>query len=180
MKFTRLDIPDCLLIEPQVFSDPRGSFYESYRHDLFQKNGISEEFIQVNQSISACGVLRGLHFQIPPREQSKLVRVVRGRAFDVAVDIRKNSKTFGRHVSILLDAAKPSWLYIPRGFAHGFLALEDDTEFQYQVSEYYSPEHERGIHWDDPQIAIVWPKIEPPYLLSEKDKKYPTLREFTA
>ena len=177
MKFTRLAIPECIYIEPDVRRDPRGSFYESYKKGEFQANGISEDFVQDNQSFSTRGVLRGLHFQIAPHPQAKLVRVLKGRAFDVAVDIRKESRTFGRFVSVTLDAAKPGWLYIPGGFAHGFLALEEQTEFHYKVSDYYSPECERGIRWDDPAIGIAWPKLDIPYSFSGRDKMFPTLKE---
>lgn len=177
MRFTRTEIPDVMLIQPEVFEDGRGSFFEFYNRELFAKNGIPEEFIQDNHSRSSRGVLRGLHYQKEPRAQAKLVRVIRGSVFDVVVDIRKGSKTFGGHVSHLLSGNNRTMIYIPAGFAHGFCALEDGTEFIYKVSDYYSREHERGIRWDDPAIGIRWPKVEGGYVLSEKDKKHPTLKE---
>ena len=175
MKFSKTTIPDVLLIEPTVFSDSRGFFFENYHRELFLKNGIAADFVQDNHSSSAKGVLRGLHYQVPPRAQAKLVRVVRGEAFDVVVDIRRNSKTFGRCACEILSAQNRKMLYIPPGFAHGFLSLEDGTEFLYKVSDLYSPEHERGILWNDPALAIPWPKVSGSFVLSEKDKKYPTL-----
>ena len=177
MKFIPLEIPDVLLIEPDVFNDGRGFFYENYRQDLFRKNGVAADFVQDNHSRSSKGVLRGLHYQVAPKEQAKLVRVARGAAFDVVVDVRKGSKTFGRWVGHVLNEENKSLLFIPAGFAHGFLALEDDTEILYKVSDVYSPAHERGILWNDPGVGIVWPKIDAPVLLSDKDKKYPALKE---
>jgi dTDP-4-dehydrorhamnose 3,5-epimerase len=155
-----------ILIEPKLFGDSRGFFYESYREDLFAQNGIGARFVQDNQSRSAKGSLRGLHYQISPMEQSKLVRVVSGEVFDVVVDIRPGSKTFGQHYDVLLSAENKKLLYVPDGFAHGFLALKDNTELVYKVSNFYSP---------DPKVGIDWPKLDVPYLLSEKDKKNPTL-----
>ena len=177
MKFIPTDLPGVLLIEPKVFSDERGFFFESYLKDLFRQNGIDADFVQDNHSRSAEGVLRGLHYQTAPKEQAKLVRVTRGEAFDVVVDIRKGSKTFGRWTGHVLSEEKKNMLFVPAGFAHGFLALRDETELLYKVSEVYSPAHERGIRWDDPGVGIVWPKTTSPILLSEKDKKYPTLKE---
>lgn len=177
MRFIPTKIPDVISIQPDVFPDGRGFFFESYREDLFKKNGIHTNFVQDNHSASAKGVLRGLHYQMAPKQQAKLVRVVRGEAFDVVVDIRKGSKTFGQWVADVLNAKKKNMLFVPAGFAHGFLALEEGTEFIYKVSDFYSPTHERGILWNDPGIGIVWPKIDAPLILSEKDKKYPTLQE---
>ena len=170
MKFTPLAIPDIILIEPRVFEDPRGFFLESYNYAVFSKHGIKDIFVQDNHSKSARGVLRGLHYQVPPKAQAKLGRVIRGKAFDVAVDIRRHSKSFGRHVSLVLNAEDKSMLYIPSGFAHGYCALEDETEFIYKVSDFYSPEHERGILWNDPALKIDWPKME--YTLSPRDQKH--------
>ncbi len=176
MKFTPTKFPEVILIEPEVFSDARGFFYESYREDLFAQHGVRTHFVQDNQSCSAKGGLRALHFQRKPREQAKLVRVVSGEAFDVVVDIRRGSKTFGQYYDTLLSAENKKMLYIPEGFAHGFLALKDNTEFVYKVSDLYSPEHEQGILWNDPALGIPWPKLDVDYLLSEKDKKNPMLR----
>jgi dTDP-4-dehydrorhamnose 3,5-epimerase len=177
MKFSRTAIPDVILIEPQVFSDARGAFFECYHRDLFRQNGIAADFVQDNHSVSAKGVLRGLHYQVAPRAQAKLVRVVRGSAFDVVVDIRKGSRTFGRAACETLTAVNRKMFFIPPGFAHGFLALEDGTEFLYKVSDLYSPAHERGILWNDPALAIPWPTIEGGFLLSEKDTKNPALAQ---
>ena len=177
MKFTATKIPGVVLIEPQVFGDGRGFFLESYREDECEKNGIRVHFVQDNHSCSAKGVLRGLHTQIAPKEQAKLVRVVRGEAFDVVVDIRPGSKSFGQWEGHILSGENKKMLFVPAGFAHGFLALEDETEFIYKVSEIYSPSHERGIRWNDPGIGIQWPKIDTPYIFSEKDKKFPALKE---
>ena len=177
MKFTPLEIPDVLLIEPKVFEDARGFFFEIYREDLFKKHGISHPFIQDNQSLSRASVLRGLHYQESPMGQAKLVRVIKGKAFDVAVDIRKKSKTFGKYVSATLSEENHAMLYIPEGFAHGFCTLADNTEFLYKVSKPYSPQHERGIFWKDPAIGIAWPKSDREYILSERDRTYPLLRE---
>ena len=175
MKFIETALPGVILIEPTVFQDERGFFFENYHKELFFKNGIREEFVQDNHSRSAKGVLRGLHYQTNPKAQAKLIRVVKGEAFDVAVDIRKGSKTFGKCVSHVLSAENKKMLYIPAGFAHGFCALEAGTEFLYKVSSVYSAAHERGILWNDPALAIPWPKLDAPYLLSEKDRKNPPL-----
>ena len=179
MKFIPLKIKEVILIDPEVFEDSRGFFFESYSRDFFSRNGIQEEFVQDNHSRSLKGVLRGLHYQLLPLDQAKLVRVVSGKAFDVVVDIRPGSKTFGHYVSETLTAQNKKILYIPTGFAHGFLSLEDGTELLYKVSKPYSPTHERGILWSDPQISIVWPKLDTPYAFSEKDKKFPYLKEIT-
>jgi len=177
MNFIKTAINGVIVIEPKVFDDPRGFFYESYRKKLFVQNGIKDDFVQDNVSSSAKGVLRGLHFQIAPRAQAKLMRVLRGSVYDVAVDIRPRSKTFGKFFSILLSADNRKMLYIPKGFAHGFCVLEEGTEFMYKVSDYYSPEHERGVLWSDPGLAIPWPKLDRAFILSEKDKKYPNLKD---
>ncbi len=177
MKFTPLAIPDVILIEPRIFEDARGIFCENYNRAIFATNGIKDDFVQDNHSRSALGVLRGLHYQVEPKAQAKLMRVTRGSVFDVAVDIRKNSKTFGKHVSTILNAENRRMLYVPKGFAHGFCVLEDKTELLYKVSDFYSPEQERGLIWNDPLLAIDWPKPGREFLLSEKDKKYPTLKE---
>ena len=175
MKFIPLSIPDVFLIEPKVHPDARGFFYESYREDFFAQNGIQTRFVQDNCSRSSKGAVRGLHYQIPPMAQAKLVRVTTGRVFDVAVDLRKKSKTFGKYVSVILSGDKFQWFYVPEGFAHGFCALEDNSEFHYKVSNFYSPKDERGIIWNDPDIGIDWPKMD--YILSDKDQKYPSLKQ---
>ena len=171
MKFIPLAIPDVILIKPQVFEDSRGFFLESYNARVFSKNGIKDTFVQDNHSKSAKGAVRGIHYQIPPKAQAKLLRVIRGKVFDVALDIRRNSKSFGKHVSIILSAQDKSMLYVPPGFAHGYCALEDGTEFIYKVSDFYSPEHERGILWNDPALKIPWPKLDTDYLLSSRDQR---------
>ncbi len=177
MKFIPTSIPGVLVIEPQVFKDSRGFFMESYRKSEFVQNGILADFIQDNHSASSKGVLRGLHFQISPMDQAKLVRVIKGEVFDVVVDIRRGSATFGKSFCLILTADKKEMLYIPSGFAHGFLTLSDGAEFIYKVSREYSPSHEKGIRWDDPDLGIPWPKLERPYIFSDKDKKFPTLKE---
>jgi dTDP-4-dehydrorhamnose 3,5-epimerase len=177
LKFVATEIAGVVLIEPDVFEDARGFFVETYRRDVFRANGIDVDFVQDNHSLSKKGTLRGLHYQIAPKEQAKLVRVVRGEVFDVVVDIRPASKTFGRHVAQTLSAANKKMLFVPAGFAHGYLTLSDEAEFLYKVSEVHSPEHERGLRWDDPALGIAWPKVNGPYTLSEKDKKFPSLRE---
>ena len=176
MKFTATAVEGVFLIEPRVFEDGRGFFFESYRRDEFVRHGITADFVQDNHSRSSRGVLRGLHFQTAPYEQAKLARVARGGAFDVVVDIRKGSKTYGRHIAETLTADNKKMLYLPAGVAHGFLALEDGTEFLYKVSQPYSPGHERGVLWNDPKIGIAWPKMDIDYVLSEKDKKFPLLQ----
>ena len=177
MKFTRLNIPDVILIEPTVLEDERGFFYEFYHEKVFAQNGITTKFEQDNHSRSVKGVLRGLHYQVSPRAQAKLVRVIQGEVFDVTVDIRKGSKTFGQFVSVHLSEENKKLVYVPAGFAHGFCVLKDGTEFHYKVSDFYSPDHERGIIWNDPAIGIPWPKLDVPYILSERDKKFPFLKD---
>jgi dTDP-4-dehydrorhamnose 3,5-epimerase len=173
--FSRLAIPDVILIKPRIFSDERGQFLETYKQSEFEGFGISGPFAQGNHSISGRGVLRGLHYQAKPKAQAKLVRVVVGEIFDVAVDIRKNSPTYGQWVAANLSAVNRAILYIPVGFAHGFCVLSESAEVLYMASEEYSPSHERGIIWNDPKLSIDWP-IDAP-ILSAKDKAWPTLRE---
>jgi dTDP-4-dehydrorhamnose 3,5-epimerase len=176
-KFSRVDqIPDLVLIEPAVFEDKRGFFMETYSYKDFEKFGINEKFVQDNHSRSIKGVLRGLHFQIEPFAQSKLVRCIKGEIFDVAVDIRPDSKTFKKWFGVILSEENKRILYIPKGFAHGFVVLSEVAEVEYKVDNFYSPEHERGIIWNDPEIGIEWPIDNP--ILSEKDAKLPTLKEF--
>ena len=174
-EFKRLEIPDVILITPTAFADERGFFMESHKESEFKANGIEFEFKQDNHSKSSRNVLRGLHYQLEPYAQGKLVRVVTGSIFDVAVDIRKSSPTFGKWVSAELSEDNKKMLWIPPGFAHGFLTLEDNTNVLYKTTNEYNKESERGISWNDPEIGIKWPVNNP--LLSEKDKKHPILKE---
>ncbi len=169
MRVTPTAIPDVLIIEPKVYGDARGFFYESFNQKEFQKaTGLDVQFVQDNHSRSAKGVLRGLHYQIQ-QPQGKLVRVVKGAVFDVAVDLRKSSKTFGKWVGVELSEENAKQLWIPEGFAHGFLVLSETADFLYKTTDYYAPEHERSVIWNDSDIAIEWPPGYEP-LLSEKDK----------
>lgn len=171
MKLTQLAIPDVMVFEPRVFGDDRGFFFESFNQSAFEKStGISTRFVQDNHSKSQRGVLRGLHYQLPPMAQGKLVRVIHGEVFDVAVDIRRRSPTFGKWVSVLMSAENKLQLWIPEGFAHGFVTLSDTAELLYKTTNYYSPEHERCIAWNDPIIGINWP-IEREPQLSSKDQQ---------
>jgi dTDP-4-dehydrorhamnose 3,5-epimerase len=167
MNLIKTKIEGLFLIEPDVFPDPRGYFFESFQKEKFQALGIDVDFLQDNESMSQKNVLRGLHFQIPPFEQGKLVRVVRGSVLDVAVDIRKKSKTYGQWESSVLSAENKLMMWIPEGFAHGFITLEDDTIFQYKCTNYYNRESECGIIWNDPDLQIDWGIDKP--LVSEKD-----------
>jgi dTDP-4-dehydrorhamnose 3,5-epimerase len=175
MKVIETAIPDVKLIVPSVFGDSRGYFMETYKDNVFRDAGITTTFCQDNESCSCKGALRGLHYQETPHSQAKLVRVVRGSVWDVAVDIRKGSPTFGKYVAETLSADNKHQLYIPRGFAHGFLVLEDDTIFCYKCDNYYVPQSDQGIRFDDPMIDILWPNIGVPPILSEKDLKHPLL-----
>ena len=180
MKFTRTSIPDIFLIEPKVFGDDRGYFVETFKSELFeQETGIKTTFVQDNESRSSYGVLRGLHYQLPPYAQSKLVRVIEGKVLDVAVDIRKGSPTFGQQLSIELSAENKHQLFVPRGFAHGFVVLSDTAIFSYKVDNYYSPECDRGIRFNDPQLNIDWMIDAQKLQLSEKDKVQPLFKEVT-
>lgn len=172
--FIGTDIEGVVIIEPRVFGDERGYFMETYNKADFHKAGIMNEFVQDNQSKSRKGVLRGLHFQ-KQYPQAKLVRVTKGEVYDVAVDLRKNSLTYGKYVGIILSAEKRNMLFIPKGFAHGFLVLSDEVEFTYKCDEFYHPEDEGGIRWNDPTIRIEWPKVGESYFLSEKDRNLPTV-----
>jgi dTDP-4-dehydrorhamnose 3,5-epimerase len=178
MNFIRTEIEDVLIIEPVVYGDERGYFVETFREDKLEAFlGYKIDFCQDNESKSSRGVLRGLHYQLAPAAQTKLVRVIRGRVLDVAIDIREGSPTFGKHVAVELSSENKRQLLVPRGFAHGFVVLEDDTVFAYKVDNYYSPENDRGIAFDDPDIGIDW-QIETSLLkLSEKDTKQPSLKE---
>ena len=171
MKVIQTTIPDLIVLEPKIFGDERGFFFESFnRNTFFEATGIDAEFVQDNHSKSEKNVLRGLHYQLAPRAQGKLVRVVFGAVFDVAVDIRKDSPTFGRWVGETLSAENKKQLWIPQGFAHGFLTLTDSAEFLYKTTEYYFPDHERCIAWNEPNIGIQWPLTEEP-ILSTKDQQ---------
>ncbi|MFQ2756128.1 dTDP-4-dehydrorhamnose 3,5-epimerase [Aeromonas caviae] len=177
MNFIKTAIPDVLIIEPKVFGDARGFFYESFCQKLFDDAvGHNINFVQDNHSKSSKGVLRGLHYQLAPRAQGKLVRCVAGEVFDVAVDIRKDSATFGQWVGVVLSAENKRQLWIPEGFAHGFVTLSETAEFLYKTTNYYSPEHDRGVIWNDPTINIKWPEMGE-FLLSDKDKKQKSLLE---
>ena len=178
MQFTRTNISDVIIIEPKVHGDERGYFVETFRADKLEEFiGFKINFCQDNESKSSKGVLRGLHYQLPPFAQTKLVRVIQGRVLDVAVDIRKNSPTFGQHVAVELTADNKRQLLVPRGFAHGFVVLEDDTIFAYKVDNYYSPECDRGIAFNDPALNIDWMLKTEELKLSAKDTKQPKLNE---
>ena len=170
MQVVQTAIPDVLMLEPKVFGDDRGFFFESFNQQTFQNlPGIKANFVQDNHSKSATNVLRGLHYQIE-RAQGKLVRVTSGEVFDVAVDIRRQSATFGKWVGVLLSAENKRQMWIPPGFAHGFVVLKDNTEFLYKTTDYYAPQYERCIRWDDPAIGIQWPITQSP-ILSAKDQQ---------
>lgn len=176
--FKPLKIKEVVLVAPKVFGDSRGFFMESYQKSEFYKNGICVEFNQDNHSKSIKGVLRGLHYQTNPMAQAKLVRCLKGQIFDVAVDIRKDSKTFGQWVGEVLSEENKNMLFIPEGFAHGFVVLSDEAELLYKASNEYSPQNDKGIRWNDPAININWGvDFEP--LISEKDSKQPFLNEIT-
>jgi dTDP-4-dehydrorhamnose 3,5-epimerase len=163
------------IIIPILHADMRGFFFESYRKSDFNSHGIADNFVQQNISLSAKNVLRGLHYQLNPAAQGKLVSVMSGRIFDVAVDIRKNSPTFGKYISVELSSSEPRMFWIPAGFAHGFVSLEDGTRVSYLTTREYSPQHERGIIWNDPDIGIKWPVQSP--IIAERDSMFPRLRE---
>ncbi len=166
------------LLVPSVFEDSRGFFAESYNRERFRAvTGVDTEFVQDNHSRSIRGVLRGLHYQLSPREQGKLVRVVRGAVLDVAVDIRRSSPTFGEWFSVELTEDNHKQLWVPPGFAHGFLTMSESADLVYKVTEYYSPEHDRGIRWDDPEIGIDWPDVGIDPIVSQKDADAPFLRD---
>ena len=177
MEVLETEIPDVKIVVPDVFRDARGYFVETYNAERYAKAGITAHFVQDNESKSSRGVLRGLHWQAGEHAQAKLVRVIRGAVWDVAVDIRKGSPTFGRHVSCELTAENCRQFYIPRGFAHGFVVLEDDTLFSYKCDNFYCKESERGMKFDDPALGIRWPWPGRDYLLSEKDKVHPPLKD---
>ena len=177
MNIVATEIPDVLIIEPKVFADARGYFCEIYNESRYREAGIAATFVQDNESCSTKGVIRGLHWQAAPHTQAKLVRVIRGAVWDIAVDIRKGSPTFGKSVAVTLSAANRRQLYIPRGFAHGFIVLEDDTLFGYKCDSLYCPAADRGLRFDDPALGIVWPEVGVPLTLSEKDREHPLLKD---
>ena len=178
MTFTRTEIPDVIIIEPKVYGDERGYFVETFRQDKLEDFlGVKVNFCQDNESKSSKGVLRGLHYQLHPAAQTKLVRVIQGKVLDVAVDIRKDSPTFGKHVAVELSAENKKQLFVPRGFAHGFVVLEDDTVFTYKVDSYYRPDNDRGVAFNDPAIGINWQIDNNALKLSDKDTKQPLLKD---
>src|SRR5271169_3486833 len=176
MQVAETNIAGVKIITPMRQGDERGFFSEVFKENVLQKHGIDVHFVQDNHSLSASkGVVRGLHFQIPPFAQAKLLRVTAGSVFDVAVDIRWGSPSFGRHVAAVLSAADWNHIFIPEGFAHGYCTLEPDTEVIYKVSAYYSPEHDRGLLWNDPALGIAWPVSADDALVSDRDRKHPGL-----
>ena len=177
MNIIATEIPDVKIIEPVIHKDARGYFAETYNEERYVKAGITAKFVQDNESCSSRGVLRGLHWQAGAHSQAKLVRVIRGAVWDVAVDIRKGSPTFGKAVSCELTAENGRQFYIPRGFAHGFVVLEDNTLFSYKCDNFYCKESERGMMYNDPALGIKWPWPGREYLLSEKDKLHPSLNQ---
>ena len=178
MKFEPSSIPDVVIITPKKFGDDRGYFMETFRQSLFAEHVGAIEFVQDNQSLSAeVGTVRGLHFQLAPKAQGKLVRCIAGALLDVAVDIRVGSPTYGRSVSVELTAQNGRQLWVPPGFAHGFCTLAADTEISYKVTDYYSPEHDRGLLWNDPALSIDWPVDEANATLSGKDREQPLLAD---
>jgi len=170
-------LPGLLIIEPKVFEDSRGYFFESFNRKNLVDAGVEAQFVQDNQSLSQYGVLRGLHYQLAPYAQSKLVRVLQGSVWDVAVDLRKNSPTFGKHFGIELSAENKIQLFIPHGFAHGFTVTSPNTVFFYKCDSFYTPEAERGIHFNDPDLAIPWPIGENDAIISAKDKVLPLFKQ---
>jgi dTDP-4-dehydrorhamnose 3,5-epimerase len=178
MQVISTEIPEVKEIRPVRHRDPRGFFSEIFREEVLHRHGIDVPFVQENHSLSVDrGVVRGLHFQLPPVSQAKLVRVAAGAILDVAVDIRRGSPTYGRHVAVTLSAAEGNQLFVPEGFAHGFCTIEPNTEVVYKVNRYYSAEHDRGLAWDDPALGIAWPVAAIDALLSDKDRKQPTLAQ---
>ena len=177
MNIIKTEIPDLVVIEPRVFGDHRGYFFESFSERDFNENVREVKFVQDNESKSCYGVLRGLHFQKAPHAQSKLVRVVKGRVLDVAVDVRRGSPTFGKHVSVELSEENHRQFFIPRGFAHGFVVLSEEVVFQYKCDNFYAPQSEGAIAWDDPDLGIDWGIPAEDVILSEKDRNHPRLKD---
>jgi dTDP-4-dehydrorhamnose 3,5-epimerase len=178
MKFIKTNISDVYIIEPSVFEDNRGYFLESFNLEKFEENVYPINFVQDNESKSSKGVLRGLHFQKPPYEQAKLVRCIEGEVLDIALDIRKNSKTYGQHIAVLLSGDNKRQLFVPRGFAHGFLVLGDTATFAYKVDNNYAPEFDAGIRWNDNELNIQWGMEDSQVIISEKDAVLPFFSEF--
>lgn len=178
MNVIKTPIPDLLIIQPKVFEDERGYFFESYNKNVFNNDGINYEFVQDNESMSQKNVLRGLHFQNPPYAQAKLVRVIKGAVLDVVVDIRRNSATYGQHYSIELSETNKTMMFIPKGFAHGFLTLADNTIFSYKCTQVYNKASEDIILWDDQDLNINWGIVAP--ILSEKDKSAQAFKDFNS
>ena len=177
MKVIDTEIEGLVILEPQVFGDDRGYFFESFSLKRFEEKVSKTVFVQDNESKSKYGVLRRLHYQLPPYTQAKLVRVVKGRVLDVAVDIRKGSPTFGKHVAVELSEENKLQFFLPKGFAHGFAVLSEEAVFQYKCDEYYAPDHEGAIRYDDPELGIDWKLPVEDIILSEKDKKHPRLQD---
>lgn len=177
MEIIETDIAGVVILEPRLFRDARGYFFESFSQRVFEERVCRTKFVQDNESRSSYGVLRGLHFQKPPHAQSKLVRVISGAVLDVAVDIRRGSPTFGRHVAVELSGENHRQLFIPRGFAHGFAVLSEEVVFQYKCDNYYAPQSEGALAWNDPALGIDWRIPAGDVLLSDKDKKHPSLEE---
>ncbi len=173
-KFKKMDIPEVILVEAQPFPDERGFFMESFKESIFETNGINTKFVQDNYSHSIKGVLRGLHYQKDPKAQAKLVMVTRGEIFDVAVDIRKGSPTYGKWIGEILSDQNHRLLYVPQGFAHGFLVLSNESDVLYKVNSEYSAENDRGILWNDPEVGVKWPIDKP--IVSKKDMEQPVLK----
>lgn len=178
MNIIQTKIPEVLIFEPKVFGDDRGFFFESFNQKVFEEAvGRSVNFVQDNHSKSCKGVLRGLHYQLAPNAQAKLVRCAVGEVFDVAVDIRQHSATFGQWVGVLLSAENKRQLWIPEGFAHGFMTVSDEAEFLYKTTNFYAPQSDRSILWEDKDIGIAWPEIDVPRLLSDKDRQAKNFKE---
>lgn len=178
MEVIKTEIDGVVIIEPRIFKDARGYFFESFSEREFEEKVCKTTFVQDNESYSSYGVLRGLHFQKPPFTQSKLVRVIKGAVLDVAVDIRKGSPTYGKHVTVELTEDNHRQLFIPRGFAHGFAVLSDEVLFQYKCDNFYAPQADGGIAWDDPDLSIDWRIPANKVILSEKDTKHPRLKDY--
>lgn len=180
MKIIKTDIPDLLIIEPDVFGDDRGYFFESFSQRKFEEaTGIKVDFVQDNESLSAYGVVRGLHFQKPPHEQAKLVRAVRGKVLDVALDLRPDSPTYGQYAAVELSDENHRQLFIPKGFAHGFSVLSEEAVFQYKCDDYYAPECEDGIAYNDPDLAVDWQVPTEEMVISAKDLNSNTFKEYS-